>query len=50
MEFTLEDGYTLKFIQSEDKEMLIVESYDDEGNFLERNRIAKEDLYVKLFC
>jgi hypothetical protein len=49
VEFELEDGYKIKITQNEDKERLIVESFDDKGNFLERNWIHKEDLYPKLF-
>lgn len=48
MEFILEDGYKIKITQSEDKETLITEVFDPEGNFLEREKIGKEDLYMKL--
>jgi hypothetical protein len=48
MEFILDDGYIIKLNQSDDEEKLIAESFDPDGNFLERVRINKEDLYTKL--
>lgn len=50
MEFILEDGHKIKLISDEENESLIAEIYDDNGEFLERERIVKEDIYSKLFC